>query len=132
MVYDPKSVTDHTTNKIVSLYLQFCRYFRFYTSHGRYSHVDTVVDINKWIRFTMVYDPESATDIKVNKLFLDSQMYSMYRDITSDKITSQGTGQTVLGRRYNNKNYDYTDELIDDLKMWNQKLSDEEIVALTN
>ena len=79
----------------------------------------------------MVYDAKSATDNStINKVFIDNQMYPMVRQ---DSVNySQGMGQMVAGLKYINVVDVYGDILIDDLKMWNHKLSDGEIVALSN
>ena len=77
-----------------------------------------------------MYDPESATDDAVNKLFINAQMYEMTR--VNSKKYPQGTGQMVLGRIYSNRNKTYGKALFDDLKMWNRKLSDEEIVRMSS
>ena len=79
----------------------------------------------------MVYDPESATDdSKVNKVFIDEKKYEMVREDLQNR--PQGTGQMVVGRGYINWDQYYADGLIDDLKMWNRKLSDDEIVGMSN
>ena len=79
----------------------------------------------------MVYDPETATDnSKVNKIFIDNQMYPMFRGYSKNYL--QGTGQMVVGRLITNQDTFYSAALFDDLKMWNRKLSDKEIAAISN
>ena len=101
-----------------------------YTSHGLYIYVNESLEVNRWFRLTMVYNPESATDdSKVNKVFIDNKMNKM---VHINENYGQGTGQMVLGRSWVNWNQEYGAVLIDDLKMWNRKLSDKEIVATSN
>ena len=99
------------------------------TSHGWYSSTDPHLGVNKWIRVIMVYDPKSATGDAVDKLFADNQMYPLTQRDTHNY--SQHTGEMVLGRNYLRENYDYGNALFDDLKMWNRKLSDKEMFAMS-
>ena len=78
----------------------------------------------------MVYDPEAATDdSKVNKVFIDKQKDEM---VLNNENLTQGTGQMVLGQAYLTSDAYLGPALIDDLKMWNRKLSDDEIVGMSN
>ena len=113
----------------VSLRLQFCS-LSFFTSHGRYNYRGDV-ELNKWFRITMVYDPESATNNSaINKICIDNQMYPMVKEVSANY--SQGTGQMGIGRKFINIVSLNKASLTDDLKMWNQKLSNEEIIGMSD
>ena len=78
-----------------------------------------------------MYDAQSASDDETFELFGDNRMYPMYRS-TTYKYPPGGTGQMVVGRNWVNENRSYGAAVIDDLKMWNRNISDEEIVAMSN
>ena len=78
---------------------------------------------NTWFRLTLVYDSESTT----GEIYQDDAPYPM----KSEAVSSQSnTGQMVLGRGFTNVDDDYAYVLIDNLKMWNRKLTREEILQL--
>ena len=81
-----------------------------------------------WSRITVVYDPKSASgDHSGNLVYKDTTMYALpYFD---DRQHEEGSGQMVLGRAYTTCDDHCGNVLIDDLQMWNRKLSHEEIIT---
>ena len=111
----------------------FYRLIGIHTSHGRYNPVsqDISLETKIWIRITIVYDPASATgDGSENKFYKDNQMYALFRSKT--RSHKNGRGQMVLGILYTNVPHFYSNDLIDDLKMWNRKLTEEDIVEMSD
>ena len=98
-----------------------------FTSHGRYHSPSNVfLEVNKWIHITIIYDPTSATgDFSGNKIYVQNTMYQMVRSNGRDYPT--GPRKIVLGKILVNQDTHYTNILVDDLKMWNRKLTQEEI-----
>ena len=76
----------------------------------------------------MVYDPEAANNQSISsKVYLGNREYLIGPHPTKTDTYQQGPGNMVLGRTYTNEDIKYSNVLIDDLAMWNTKLTQEEI-----
>ena len=105
-------------------YLLYCRYVSVFTPHGLYRS-DFSCEKNVWMHITCVYDANSDDDIFAGQVFVDNTV-----DVLVEmKFNSfmAGTGNMVLGRSFTNQDDKYSNVLIDDLAMWNRKLTEEEI-----
>ena len=102
--------------------LSYGRYIGFVTSHGVYRSVISV-EKNDWIHFTMVYDPNQST---AGHFLVDDTKYTFAKWDRSAPSYRAGTGNMLLGRLYADRDF-YSNGLVDDLAMWNRKLSVQEI-----
>ena len=105
-----------------------CRSIFILTTWGTYRLANRF-RLNVWTRVTVVYDPKSAYgDHSGNLVYKDTTMYALpYFD---DRQHEEGSGQMVLGRAYTTHDGEYANVFIDDLEMWNRKLTHEEIVRV--
>ena len=87
--------------------------------------------MNKWIRFTFVYDPILVNGIPNMKVYIDNVTYPVKN--RENQVTYQpNSGGMVLGRAFTNQDSYYVDVLIDDLTMWNRKLTETDIAAINS
>ena len=76
----------------------------------------------------MVYHPEAANSQSISsKIYVGNTGRLIGPHPTKTDTYQQGPGEMALGRTYTNKDVKYSDVLIDDLAMWNMKLTQEEI-----
>ena len=114
--------------EVFSFYRNFqcCRRILLFTPHGRYRRKDLPFQMNEWFCFTVVYDSEpNNNDGTGNKVYIDDTMYPMERHKLEN--SPLGTGKMALGRILTDEERSYSDVLVDDLTMWNKKLTKEEI-----
>ena len=104
--------------------LSYCRYIGFFTSHGLYRSVIDL-DTNDWVHITMVYDLDLDSST-AGQVLVDDTKYTLGKWDRSEPSYPAGTGNMLLGRLFFDRNQ-YSNGLIDDLAMWNRKLTKEEI-----
>ena len=75
-----------------------------------------------------MYDREAANNQSISsKIYVGNTGRLIGPHPTKTDTYPQGAGDMVLGRTYTNEDIKYSNVLIDDLAMWNTKLTAEEI-----
>ena len=75
-----------------------------------------------------MYDPEAAhNQVISSKVYLGNTEHSIGPHRKKTDTYPQGPGEMVLGRTYTNEDDKYSNVLMDDLAMWNAKLTAKDI-----
>ena len=104
--------------------IHLCNFFRFNVNleSGAYSVGNYAIG-NIWTHVALNYDGDGI------KVYYDCDLI----DSTTDKAPynlSSGNGKTVIGKRFTNRDEDYSGFDIDELLLFNEKLTEDQIKAL--